>query len=77
MIVEATYSGKGLKIYLTVPEAQRLLTIVARGNALDAFGHKFRLDLLPRVSQFAWGDRDTWHKIKGALDADTQIGGGS
>jgi len=45
---------------------------LARGSALDAYGERIRLQALPAISELAWGDRDTWRRLRGArTDADS------
>ena len=68
MILRRTKPRRGITIILSEPEAQRLVHIAASGKSLDSFGHSFRREFLPRLSDLAYGDRELWRRWAGEDD---------
>jgi hypothetical protein len=68
MICEATYSGKGLKVYLSINDCEKLLLIVAKAPWPGIAEHNdTRRQLLEALSTFNYGDADAWQRIPGAI----------
>lgn len=67
MIARATQSGRGVHLILTTAEAQRLAMALAVADVAEGFYHEVRREMLPRLSELAWGGRDVWQRIPGAI----------